>query len=140
MRYNRIMLIRTCMAKIHRATVTQADLNYVGSITIDEALLEASGIHPFQYVNITNVSNGVFWQTYAIAGKRGNGDVCLNGPPARHFQPGDLIIVLAEAWIDPKELGELNPVVVFVDSKNKITEIKKHQAIPVEAHNPTAGQ
>ncbi len=132
------MLIRTCMAKIHRATVTQAELNYVGSITIDEELLEASGIRPFQYVNVTNVSNAIFWQTYVIAGKRGNGDMCLNGPPARLFQPGDKIIVLAEAWIDPKELGELNPVVVFVDDKNKITEVKKHQAIPVEANNPAA--
>lgn len=127
------MLIRACMAKIHRATVSQADLNYVGSITIDEDLLEASGIRPFQYVNITNVSNGVFWQTYAIAGARGSGDMCLNGPPARHFQPGDKIIVLAEAWIEPKELGELNPVVVFVDDKNKIIEVKKHKTIPVEA-------
>ncbi len=87
------------MAKIHRATVTQADLNYVGSITIDEELLEKSGIQPFQYLNITNVSNGIFWQTYAMPGKRGNGDICLNGPPARHFQPGDKIIILAEAWL-----------------------------------------
>src|ERR1700761_9359241 len=109
------MLIRTCMAKIHRATVTQADLNYVGSITIDEDLLDASGIHPFQYLNITNVSNGFFWQTYAIAGKRGAGDICLNGPPARHFQPGDKIIILAEAWLPPEELQNLNPTVVFVD-------------------------
>ena len=123
------MLIRVCIGKIHRATVTQADLNYVGSITIDEALLEKSGIKPFQYVNITNVSNGVFWQTYVMAGKRGNGDICLNGPPARHFQPGDKIIVLAEAWLEPSELKDLNPVVVFVDDKNRITEVKKHRAI-----------
>jgi aspartate 1-decarboxylase len=79
------------------------------------------------------VNNGVFWQTYAIAGARGSGDMCLNGPPARHFQPGDLIIILAEAWVDPREMGELNPVVVFVDAKNKVTEIKKHKALPVEA-------
>lgn len=118
------------MAKIHRATVTEADLNYVGSITIDEELLEKSGIRPFQYVNITNVSNGVFWQTYVMAGKRGQGDVCLNGPPARHFQPGDKIIVLAEAWIEPSELKTLDPVVVFVDDKNKVTEVKKHTAVP----------
>jgi aspartate 1-decarboxylase len=82
------MLIPACKAKIHRATVTQANLNYVGSITIDEALLEAAGIAPFQYLNITNVSNGFFWRTYAMAGKRGNGDICLNGPPARHFRSG----------------------------------------------------
>jgi aspartate 1-decarboxylase len=127
------MLIRTCMAKIHRATVTEADLNYVGSITIDQDLLDASGIKPFQYLNITNVSNGFFWQTYAIAGERGQGDICLNGPPARHFQPGDKVIILAEAWIEPKELSELNPVVVFVDDNNKITKVQRHQAIPVDA-------
>ena len=125
------MLIRACMAKIHRATVTEADLNYVGSITIDETLLEASGMKPFQYVNITNLRNGVFWQTYIIPGPRGNGDICLNGPPAHHFQPGDIIIILAEAWIEPHELKDLDPVVVFVDGKNQITDVKKHKAIPV---------
>ncbi len=124
------MLIRTCMAKIHRATVTEANLNYVGSITIDEDLLDASGMRPFQYVNITNLRNGVYWQTYIIAGPRGQGGVCLNGPPAHHFQPGDLIIILAEAWLEPSQMGELNPTVVFVDDKNKVTEIKKHQALP----------
>ena len=122
------MQIRACMAKIHRATVTQADLNYVGSITIDQRLLDASGIKPFQYVNITNVSNGVFWQTYAMSGKPG--EICLNGPPARHFQPGDKVIILAEAYVEPSELATLDPVVVFVDDRNEITEVKKHQAIP----------
>ena len=122
------MLIRACMAKIHRATVTEADLNYVGSITIDEALLEASGIMPFQYVNITNLANVAFWQTYVTPGKRGQGDICLNGPPARHFQPGDKIIILAEAWLDPSQIKNLNPVIVFVDEKNRITEVKHHQA------------
>lgn len=118
------------MAKIHRATVTQADLDYVGSITIDEELLEASGMVPFQYVNITNVSNAVFWRTYIMAGKRGNGDVCLNGPPARLFAKGDKIIILAEVDLEPSEMKDLNPIVVFVDEKNKITEVKKHSAIP----------
>jgi aspartate 1-decarboxylase len=117
------------MAKLHRATVTEADLNYVGSITIDEALLEKSGIRPFQMVNITNVSNGVLWQTYVMAGKRRGGGICLNGPPARHFQPGDKIIVIADAYIEPSELKDLNPVVIFVDDKNRITKIKKHKAI-----------
>lgn len=123
------MLIRTCMAKIHRATVTEADLNYVGSITIDEDLLDATGIKPFQYLIITNLRNGMFWQTYAMAGKRGQGDICLNGPPAHHFQPGDKVIILAEAWLQPSELKDLNPVVVFVDEKNKVTEVKKHNLI-----------
>jgi len=123
------MLIRTCISKIHRATVTQADLNYVGSITIDNDLLLASGIRPFQYVNITNVSNGIFWQTYVMQGESGSGDICLNGPPARHFQPGDKIIILAEAWIEPDELPALDPIVVFVDEKNKVTEIKHHRQV-----------
>ena len=122
-------MIRVCMAKIHRATVTQADLNYVGSITVDEELLEKSGIKPFQMVNVNNLANGVFWQTYVIPGKKGNGEICLNGPPARHFQPGDKVIIIAEAYIEPSELKDLNPVVVFVDEKNKITEVKKHKAI-----------
>jgi aspartate 1-decarboxylase len=122
------MLIRVCMAKIHRATVTEADLNYVGSITIDEALLEKSGIRPFQMVNITNISNGVLWQTYVMAGKKGGGGICLNGPPARHFQPGDKIIVIADAYIEPSELRDLNPVVIFVDDKNRITKIENHKA------------
>jgi len=91
------MLIRMCIAKIHRATVTEADLNCVGSITVDAELLEASGIRAFQYVNITDLSDGVFWRAYAVAGPRGSGDMCLDGPPARHFQSGDKITVLAEA-------------------------------------------
>lgn len=127
------MLIRACMAKIHRATVTEADLNYVGSITIDEDLLDASGIKPFQYLNITNVSNGVFWETYAMPGARGRGDICLNGPPARHFQRGDKIIILAEAWVEPSELADLDPVVVFVDDKNRVTDVKRHGAIEPRA-------
>ena len=118
------MLIRACIAKIHRATVTEADLNYVGSITIDQALLEQSGIHPFQYVNITNVSNGVLWQTYVMAGPRGGGDICLNGPPARHFQKGDKIIVLAEGWFEPEEMRDIDPVIVIVeDDANQRTRI-----------------
>jgi L-aspartate-alpha-decarboxylase len=93
--YNKGMLTRACTAETHRATVTEADLSYVGSITVDAALLEASGIKPFQYVNITKLANGAFWQTYVTPGKRGKGDICLNGPPARHFQPGDEIIIPA---------------------------------------------
>ncbi len=128
------MLIRACMAKIHRATVTQAELNYVGSITIDAALLEASGIQPYQYVNITSLSNGTYWQTYVIEGPRGEGVICLNGSPARHFHPGDKVIILAEAWLEPKEMSQLDPVVVFVDDRNQITEIKRHRLVPLGQH------
>jgi aspartate 1-decarboxylase len=115
------------MAKIHQATVTETDLNYVGSITIDRNLLDASGIRPFQYVNITNLSNGVFWQTYVMEGEAGKGDICLNGPPARHFQRGDKIIIMAEAWLRPDEMQELAPTVVFVDEKNQLVRTARHQ-------------
>lgn len=123
------MEIPLCISKIHRATVTEADPNYIGSITIDELLLEAAGITPFQYLNITNDSNGVFWRTYAMAGKRGKGDICLNGPPSRHFQRGDIIIILAEVLVTPQEILTLEPVVVFVDGKNRLVEVKRHKLI-----------
>jgi aspartate 1-decarboxylase len=126
---SRQLLIEMCVAKIHRATVTQAELSYVGSITIDKNLLDASGIRPFQMVNITNVSNGVLWQTYAMAGPPGKGDICLNGPPARHFLPGDLVIILGKAFVDPSEADRVEPVVVFVDDRNKITRIERHGAV-----------
>jgi aspartate 1-decarboxylase len=124
------MQLFACVAKIHRARVTEADPNYVGSITIDNDLLHAAGIVPFQYLNITNASNGVFWRTYAMAGEPGSGTICLNGPPSRHFQPGDIIIILAEAIVTPQEFETLNPVVVFVDERNKITRVERHKSIP----------
>jgi len=115
------MLIRVCTAKIHRATVTEADLNYVGSVTIDEALLDASGIRQHQMVNINNIANGVFWQTYALRGERGSGAICLNGPPARHFQPGDKVIILGEAYVEPAEAENVKLTVVIVeDDENKV--------------------
>jgi aspartate 1-decarboxylase len=115
------MLIRVCTAKIHRATVTKADLNYVGSVTIDEALLEESGIKQYQMVNINNLSNGVSWQTYVMRGEKGSGVICLNGPPARHFQPGDKVIIMGEAYIEPSAIETLDLVVVIVeDDQNKV--------------------
>lgn len=122
------MLIRACKSKIHRATVTRADLDYVGSITIDRALLEASDLQPYQYVNITSVANGMFWQTYVIAAPKGSGRVELNGPPARHFQAGDKIIVLGEAWLEPSELKSLDPKIVIVEGDGKarkLTDLNK---------------
>lgn len=128
------MKITICTSKIHRATVTEADLNYVGSITIDPDILEAANVRPFQIVQITNCSNGVLWRTYAMEGERGKGDICLNGPPARHFQVGDKVIILAEAWVEPEEMKDIEPVVVFVDEKNKITDVKKHKLIKPFTH------
>ena len=119
------MLVNVCIAKIHRATVTDADLNYVGSITIDEALLEATGLVPGQMVQITNVSNAVLWRTYIVLGERGKGQIIMNGPPARLFQKGDVVIILGEAWVEAKHAKKINPTVVFVDGKNAITSVKK---------------
>lgn len=101
--------------------MTEADLNYVGSITIDEQLLEASGIKRHQMVNVHNLANGVSWQTYVIVGRKGSGVVCLNGPPARHFQPGDKVIIFAEAYVEPAEMDNLDLTVVIVeDDRNKV--------------------
>lgn len=121
-------MIRTlCKAKIHRATVTQSDLNYIGSITIDAALLEASGILPYEQVTVTNLSNGAFWITYVIPGPKGGGDICLNGPPARHFHPGDLVIIMCYGGFHEEELTDFRPVVVFVDEKNRITAVRRDE-------------
>jgi len=115
------------MAKIHRATVTDANLNYVGSITIDGKILEASGMRPYQMVIINNLSNGLSWQTYILEGKKGKGEIILNGPPARLFQRGDKVIILAEAYLEPEEAKNLIPVVVFVNEKNKVTGVERHK-------------
>jgi aspartate 1-decarboxylase len=119
------MLVNVCIAKLHRATVTDADLNYVGSVTIDETLIQAAGLVPGQMVQITNVSNAVLWRTYIVKGKKGKGEIILNGPPARLFQKGDKVIILAEGWVEAAEAAKMSPIVIFMDDKNKITEIKK---------------
>jgi aspartate 1-decarboxylase len=116
------------MSKIHRATVTDGSLNYVGSITIDQDIIEAAGIKPFQMVIINNVSNAVSWQTYVLAGKKGKGQIILNGPPARLFHPGDKVIILAEAFIEPSEYKNLKTKIVFLDDENKVTRVAVHKA------------
>lgn len=120
------MLRRICKGKIHRAWVTEADLSYMGSITIDRELMEAADIRPFEMVQITNISNGVMWHTYAMTGEAGSGVICLNGPPARHFQTGDGVIILSLGWADDKEWESLTPNVVFVDQSNRITSVVPH--------------
>ena len=119
------MLVNMCIAKIHRAVVTDADLNYVGSITIDEDLLDAAGLIPGQMVQITNVPNAVLWRTYIGLGERGKGQIVLNGPPARLFQKGDVVIILGEAWVEAKHAKKMTPTLVFVDAKNKLTKVEK---------------
>ncbi|HEU5047807.1 MAG TPA: aspartate 1-decarboxylase [Rickettsiales bacterium] len=115
------MILNMLKAKIHRATVTEADLHYEGSITVDPVLLEASGILPYEQVDILNITNGERFTTYAIeAEKRGKGDIKINGAAARLVQKGDLVIICAYATMEPKKAKKYQPVVVLVDSKNKI--------------------
>jgi aspartate 1-decarboxylase len=110
-------------SKIHRATVTDANLNYVGSITIDENLLEASCLLVGQKVEIVNVNNGERFSTYVIKGERGSKDMCLNGAAARKVEVGDKIIVIAYASYNKDELDTYKPIVVHVDDNNDISEI-----------------
>jgi aspartate 1-decarboxylase len=119
------MLVNVCIAKLHRATVTDGSLNYMGSITIDQALIEAVGLVPGQMVTINNLSNAVSWRTYIIAGEKGKGDIVLNGPPARLFQKGDKVVILGEAWVTAAEAAKMSPTVAFMDDKNQITEVKQ---------------
>ena len=115
------MQIQVMKSKIHRVTVTQADLNYIGSITIDEELLEAANILPNEKVAIVNNNNGARLETYVIKGERGSGVVCLNGAAARLGQPGDVIIILSYALMDFEEAKTFTPSVVFPDTlTNKI--------------------
>ena len=107
-------------SKIHRATVTQADLHYVGSVTVDEDLLDAADLLPGELVHIVDITNGARLETYTIAGERGSGVIGINGAAARLVQPGDLVILIGYAQVTTEEARELKPHVVFVDADNKI--------------------
>jgi aspartate 1-decarboxylase len=106
--------------KIHRATVTDSNLDYQGSITIDEGLLEQSGIVPFEQVDIYNITNGERFTTYAIVGPRDSGVICINGAAAHKAKKGDLVIIVSYAGFEDKELDGFTPKVVFVDEHNKM--------------------
>ena len=121
------MTIAMLKAKIHRATVTQAELDYVGSITVDMDLLEQAGILEYEKVQIVDVNNGSRFETYTIAGERGSGVMCLNGAAARMVQTGDKIILMAYAQMTPEEASELRPTVLFVDEKNKVTKVTNYE-------------
>lgn len=110
------MLIEMMQSKIHRVTVTEANLNYIGSITIDSALLKASGILPGQRVFIVNNNNGERFDTYVIAGEENSGVICLNGAAARKAQPGDLVIIMSYVQLTPEEAKEFKPTVIFPDT------------------------
>ena len=114
------MLIQVCKSKIGHARITQAELHYEGSITVDEKLLKAVGIIPFEKVEVLNINNGNRFETYAIVGKAGSGLVCLNGPAARLGVVGDEIIILSYALVDPKEAANLKTKIIHVDDRNRI--------------------
>ena len=121
------MLLNMLKGKIHRATVVQSELDYVGSITVDEELLEKAGIYEYEKVQIVDVNNGSRFETYIIAGKRGSGMICLNGAAAREVQVGDKIIIMAYANMSPEEVKDNPPKVLFVDEDNKIKRITRYE-------------
>ena len=123
------MLVNLYKSKIHRATVTEANLNYVGSVTIDTDLMNAAGIFSGERVQIVNNNNGERLETYTIEGCPGSGVICLNGAAARLVQPGDTVIIIAYAWMNEAEARSHKPKIVFVDGQNKITD-----AADVEVH------
>jgi aspartate 1-decarboxylase len=115
------MLRTMCKSKIHRATVTGADLNYVGSITIDPVLMEAADLMEFEQVSVVNVNNGARFETYVIPGVPDRGEICLNGAAARLVHPGDKVIVISYAQYDEAEMATYRPQFIFVDEKNRIS-------------------
>jgi aspartate 1-decarboxylase len=114
------MLCTMMKSKIHRATVTQADLHYVGSVTVDEDLLDASDLLPGELVHIVDVTNGARLETYTIAGERGTGIIGINGAAARLVQPGDIVILIGYGQLETAEARSFEPRVVFVDADNRI--------------------
>ena len=121
------MDITMLKGKIHRAVVVQAELNYVGSITVDPVLMEAAGILEYEKVQIVDVENGNRFETYTIAGEEGSGMICLNGAAARQVQVGDHIILMAYANMTPEEAKSHKPKVVLVDEENKIKRISSYE-------------
>ena len=110
-------------SKLHRATVTEADLNYVGSITIDSDLLDAAGMLPNEKVHVVNNNNGARFETYIIAGERGSGVICVNGAAARLVQRGDIVIILSYVYMTNEEARTHEPTVLIMDEKNGVKEI-----------------
>lgn len=128
------MYLKMLKGKIHRAVVRQAELNYVGSITVDPELMEAAGILEYENVQIVDIENGSRFETYTIAGEPGSGMICLNGAAARQVLAGDHIIIMAYAQMTPEEAQAFRPKVVFVDEGNqisKVTAYEKHGPMPV---------
>ena len=124
------MLRTMCKSKIHRATVTGADLNYVGSITIDPLLMEAADLLEYEQVHVVNINNGARFETYVISGTPGAGEICLNGAAARLAQPGDRVIVISYAQYDAAEMEDYRPAFVFVDDENRPADPQRSGTAP----------
>ncbi|TWR30026.1 aspartate 1-decarboxylase [Mucilaginibacter pallidiroseus] len=114
------MVIEVLKSKLHRVKVTQAELNYVGSITIDEDLIDAANIIPNEKVQIVNNNNGARFETYVIKGERGSGTICLNGATARLAQVGDIVIIMSYAYMEAEEARKYEPILIFPDVNNKL--------------------
>ncbi len=121
------MLLTLCKGKLHRATVTQAELHYVGSITIAADLMRAAGIVPWERVQVVDVANGARFETYVLEGAAGSRIVCVNGAAARLVQVGDPVIIIAYAQMTPEEARDWRPTVVFVDAANAITHVEREE-------------
>lgn len=121
------MTITMLKGKIHRAVVKQAELNYVGSITVDPVLMEQAGILEYEYVQIVDVENGNRFETYTIAGEPGSGMICLNGAAARQVAVGDHVIIMCYAQMTPEEAKEHKPHVVFVDENNQAVKVSRYE-------------
>ena len=121
------MILNMLKGKIHRATIRQAELDYVGSITIDKDLLDAANILEYDTVQVVDVNNGARLETYTIAGERGSGMICLNGAAARLVQPGDTCIIMCYCQMTPEEAETHRPHVVFVDEENAIREVMRYE-------------
>ena len=119
------MLRPFCRAKIHRVTITEANLQYQGSLTVDTDLMAAAGLLPYEQVHVVNVNNGSRLETYVIEGPAGSGVVCLNGAAARLGAAGDLAIIIAYALVDERELADYAPAFVYVDAENRVVEVKR---------------
>lgn len=115
------MIVEVLKSKIHRARITEAELHYVGSITLDEDLMDASGIIENEKVQIVNINNGERLDTYVIRGKRGSGQVCLNGPAARKAHVGDIVIIMSFAALDLEEAKKFKPQIIFPNDNNRLT-------------------
>jgi aspartate 1-decarboxylase len=127
-------------SKIHRATVTQADLDYVGSVTIDQDLLDAADLLEGEQVAIVDITNGARLETYAISGERGSGVIGINGAAARLVDPGDLVIIISYALVDDAEARSLKPAVVHVDARNRIVKLGSDGGEPVPGTDQKSGR